>query len=93
MKNKKCCNRCPVAFPATFPTPSPPLCRLRVINLGVITINDASPAASYPSSINVSDLPGTITQVTVTLNNMSHTFPVDIDILLVRTLEENVILV
>jgi subtilisin-like proprotein convertase family protein len=37
----------------------------------------------YPSSIGVSGVPGIITKVTVTLNNITHTFPDDIDVLLV----------
>jgi subtilisin-like proprotein convertase family protein len=37
-------------------------------------------------------LTGTIAEVTVTLNNMSHTFPSDIDILLVGPQGQNVLL-
>lgn len=42
-----------------------------------------SPATPYPSSIAVSGLDGLVNQVTLTLSNLSHTFPDDIDILLV----------
>ncbi|WP_139826424.1 DUF4347 domain-containing protein [Derxia lacustris] len=40
-------------------------------------------ASLYPSSINVSGLVGSIESVTVTLNNLTHTFSGDLDILLV----------
>ncbi|WP_026690985.1 proprotein convertase P-domain-containing protein [Alteribacter aurantiacus] len=39
-------------------------------------------ASPYPSEINV-NMPGTIIKVTVTLNDLSHTFPDDIFLLLV----------
>ena len=42
-----------------------------------------SPAAPYPSTINVSGMPGTISNVVVKLKNLSHTFPGDVDFLLV----------
>ncbi len=45
-----------------------------------VTVGPASP---YPSTINVAGLAGTVTRVTVTLNGLSHTFPDDLDILLV----------
>lgn len=45
--------------------------------------NPASPAAPYPSRIFVSGLAGTIAAVTVTLNNLSHAFADDLDLLLV----------
>jgi subtilisin-like proprotein convertase family protein len=57
--------------PATFVNPSP------------IAINDFSAATPYPSSIQVSCVPSTPTQVTVTLTNLSHTYASDISILLV----------
>jgi len=40
-------------------------------------------SAPYPSSINVSGVSGSVTSVAVTLNNFSHTFPGDVDVLLV----------
>ena len=52
-------------------------------NPALITINDASFATPYPSVINVPVLGGNITSLRVTLNGINHTFPDDIDILLV----------
>jgi hypothetical protein len=56
-------------------------------NAAQVTINDsASPptlATPYPSDIAVSGLTGTLTQVTVTINDFRHHFPDDVDMLLV----------
>ncbi len=41
------------------------------------------PASNYPLTVNVSGLTGTITRVAVRLNGLSHTFPADLDALLV----------
>jgi subtilisin-like proprotein convertase family protein len=49
-------------------------------------------AAPYPSTINVSGLAGTISKVTVKLNNVNHTFPDDIDVLLVGPNGQSLIL-
>ena len=42
-----------------------------------------APSGPYPSLINVSNVPGTIAGLVVTLTNISHTRPDDIDVLLV----------
>jgi uncharacterized delta-60 repeat protein/uncharacterized repeat protein (TIGR01451 family) len=67
------------------------------INSNSITINDATAtsvgrATPYPSTIVISNLPGTITKVTVTLNNLTHDYPDDIDILLVSPTGQKVTL-
>ena len=57
-----------------------------------IAIPDSGPATPYPSTINVSGLSAAVTDVDVTLNNVTHTFPDDIDVLLVGPQGQNVIL-
>jgi uncharacterized repeat protein (TIGR01451 family) len=52
-------------------------------NANPITINDDSAATPYPAVINVSGIGGPIGKVTVTISNLSHTWPGDIDMLLV----------
>lgn len=55
-------------------------------NATSITINDAATVGTanpYPSTINVSGLTGNITNITVTFDNFNHTFPDDMDIMLV----------
>lgn len=67
-------------------------------NNAVITIPNGAPAISsgmaapYPSQLNVSGLSGAISKVTVTLNNLNHTFPDDMDILLVGPTGQAVVL-
>lgn len=43
----------------------------------------SGPADPYPSTVTVTNMPGTITKVTVTLSQLSHTFPDDVGVLLV----------
>lgn len=71
------------AFAVVFTNPAP------------ITINDAVAVGVsnvYPSTINVAGLTGTITNVTVTINNLNHTFPDDYDILLEGPTGANILL-
>jgi subtilisin-like proprotein convertase family protein len=42
-----------------------------------------APSNPYPSTINISGVTGTVTKVRVTLHNLNHTWPNDIDVLLV----------
>lgn len=56
------------------------------VNAALITIpasGTEGPAAPYPSIINVADLSGIVTRATVTVSNLTHTFPKDMDLLLV----------
>jgi len=52
-------------------------------NPSAIVINDDTTATPYPSTINVSGLAGLVTKATVTLSKLAHTWPNDIDTLLV----------
>jgi Ca2+-binding RTX toxin-like protein len=56
-----------------------------------IAIPDSGPATPYPSTIPVSGLSAAVTDVDVTLNNVTHTFPDDIDVLLVGPQGQKVI--
>ncbi|WP_169090849.1 proprotein convertase P-domain-containing protein [Paenibacillus sp. PL91] len=53
-------------------------------NPETITIPGAGESNPYPSTIGVTGMTGAIAKVTVTLFNLSHAFPDDIDILLVH---------
>jgi subtilisin-like proprotein convertase family protein len=52
-------------------------------NSSSITIPASGVASTYPSKLNVQGEPGLITDVNLTLLNLSHSFPDDLDILLV----------
>lgn len=52
-------------------------------NATAIAIVDESSAVPYPSAISVSGLVGVITNVSVTLRGLTHSYPDDIDVLLV----------
>ena len=62
-------------------------------NTGAITINDNAPATPYPSTITIAGASGTISRATVSLTKFSHTFPDDVDVLLVGPGGQKVILV
>jgi subtilisin-like proprotein convertase family protein len=52
-------------------------------NAASIAIPASGAASPYPSTIGVSGLSGTISRVTVAVSNISHTYPDDLDLLLV----------
>ncbi len=58
---------------------------------GAITINDNGPATPYPSDCVVSGMSGAITDVNVQITGLSHTYPDDIDMLLVSPDGDNAI--
>lgn len=59
---------------------------------GLILIPDHGPSAPYPSTINVAGLSGLVSKVTVTIANLSHQFPNDINALLVGPQGQNLLL-
>jgi subtilisin-like proprotein convertase family protein len=61
-------------------------------NPSTITIPQVGPATNYPATITVAGLAGTITDLTVTLHDMSHTYPGDVDMLLVGPTGQGVVL-
>ncbi|HEY6167374.1 MAG TPA: PKD domain-containing protein, partial [Verrucomicrobiae bacterium] len=61
-------------------------------NSAAVTINDAGTATPYPSTITVTNLAGTITKITATLSNLNHTYPSDIDVLLVGPTGQTILL-
>ncbi|MBP7829161.1 MAG: S8 family serine peptidase [Kiritimatiellae bacterium] len=52
-------------------------------NAAAIAINDNAAASPYPSTISIAGLVGTVSKVVVTLNGFSHTYPEDVDVILV----------
>ena len=64
-----------------------------IINLpGAITVPSAGPADPYPAMIQVTNVTGVLRKVTVRLNQLTHTWPADIDIMLVSPAGQKVIL-
>ena len=66
------------------PPPPPPSGTTQTFtNAAAISIPDSGNGSPYPSTINVAGMPGTISKVVVKLKGLSHTYPDDLDILLV----------
>ncbi|MGH8522701.1 MAG: proprotein convertase P-domain-containing protein [Gammaproteobacteria bacterium] len=65
------------------PPPPEPSTTQTFSNTGSISIPDSGNGSPYPSSINVSGMSGTIRNVIVTFNGLTHTYPDDLDVLLV----------
>ena len=61
-------------------------------NPASIAINDAAPATPSPSNIAVAGLGTGVVHVSATLSGFSHTFPADVDVLLVGPQRQNVML-
>ena len=82
----------PTPTPSPSATPSPLPCgTFAFSNTTTINIPDSGAASPYPSNIFVAST-GIITKVTVKLNNLSHSFPSDIDVLLVGPGGQNAII-
>jgi ELWxxDGT repeat protein len=56
---------------------------VQFVRSGTITIPSSGTATPYPSTLAVSNFPGLLARMEVTLSNLAHTFPSDVDILLV----------
>ena len=64
-----------------------------LINIpGTLTVPSIGPANPYPSSITVSNVSGVVNKVTVRLNGFTHTYPADVDVLLVSPTGQKVVL-
>ena len=74
--------------PTQFSNPA----NIKVPNSGLGSPNGA-PAGPYPASIEVSGLSGSVTNVSVTLTGLTHTFPGDVDIVLVSPSGQKFIIV
>jgi subtilisin-like proprotein convertase family protein len=61
-------------------------------NPGAITINDAATASPYPSTISVTGVGASVVDVNGTLSGFSHTFPADVDVMLVGPQGQSVVL-
>src|SRR5947209_2118467 len=89
-----------LGLPAIGPTPTPSPTATpsgsSVANTASLPMSGASNGEGtgipYPSTINLNGVPGTITSVSVTLNKLTHSFPEDLDILLVGPQGQNVML-
>jgi subtilisin-like proprotein convertase family protein len=78
--------------PPTGPTGQVPPEPTVLSNAEAITIPDSGPATPYPSTIEVSGLQGTVSDVNVTVTGLTHGFPDDVDMLLVGPGGQNVVL-
>jgi hypothetical protein len=56
---------------------------VHVNNSAAIRINDNQPASPYPSTLFVRCVPNQLKKITVTLNTISHSYPKDIDVMVV----------
>lgn len=61
-------------------------------NPATVVINDDAAASPYPSPITISGMGDSLDKVTVTLHGLSHTYPEDLDVLLVGPQGQNVLL-
>ena len=69
-----------------------PLSATVFTNSSSITIVDDAPASTYPSTITTSGLSGSITNVSVTINNLTHSWVHDMSLLLVAPSGESLLL-
>jgi hypothetical protein len=77
---------------ATFVTAPLRMTPRSFTNSSPVIIPDAGAASIYPSTITVSGMGGTISNLTITLNGVSHTWAADVDVLLVGPSGQGVVL-
>ena len=83
----------PSVTPTPGATPPPTPCGTTTFsNSTAISIPDSGAAAPYPSNITVAGMGGTVTNVSVRLKNLAHTFPGDIDVMLVGPGGQNAVI-
>ena len=86
----------PTIGPKPTPTPTPTPATTSFTNSASLSMSGAANGEGtgnpYPSTINVSGVPGVLTNVTAKLSKLSHPFPEDLDILLVGPGGQNVML-
>jgi uncharacterized repeat protein (TIGR01451 family) len=75
--------------PVTFSFASP--ASAQFVSRAAITIPDHGPGTPYPATINLSGITGRVNKATVTLNGLTHTFPHDINVVLVDPAGTNVL--
>jgi uncharacterized repeat protein (TIGR01451 family) len=63
-----------------------------LLNSAPIMIADAAPAVTYPSIISISNVLGMVTNLTITLDGLTHSFPADVDALLQGPQGQSVVL-
>ena len=73
----------PTTGPTPTPTATPSSATQTFASAGGLTIPARGNAAPYPSSITVSGMSGATTKVVARLKGLSHTYPDDLDVLLV----------
>jgi uncharacterized repeat protein (TIGR01451 family) len=74
-----------IAFP--FPTPG----KAQFSSPAAIIIPDHGPGTPYPATITVSGVTGRLNNATLTLNGLTHSFPHDINVVLVNPAGTNVL--
>src|SRR4030095_11440449 len=79
-------------YGAVTNTPAIPSFDVRFANTNLIRLYDDDTADPYPSSIFVSGMTSLVNGVTVTLEGLTHSFPSDIEVLLVGPTGEAVLL-
>lgn len=78
------CNNDSPTAPTPPPAPMPTTQTFsNLSNVGIPASGTSGEAGPYPSTINVSGMAGSVTDVNVTIVSLSHTYPDDLDVVLV----------